>query len=95
MLQGTLTEGKGSVRLTSLYLLVWISSFLHWKYYLFTFLTKQATLLRRSIVLSPPLQLVFTGWSIAMLTVFYTEFRYSDCRNAKFTLQSVIMQRKV
>jgi hypothetical protein len=28
-----------------------------------------------------------------MLTVFYTEFRYSDCPNAKFTLQSVVMLR--
>jgi hypothetical protein len=33
-LQGSLTEGKGSVQLTSLYRLVRISFFLCWKYYL-------------------------------------------------------------
>jgi hypothetical protein len=55
-MQGSLTEGEGSVWLTSLYQLVQINSF--FIEMLFTFFTKQATLIRRSTVLSFP-QLVF------------------------------------
>ncbi len=58
--QGTLTEGGGSVQLTSLYT--------NWFRYdpfnianIIYCLTKQFTLMRRSTVLSPPVQLVFPG----------------------------------
>jgi hypothetical protein len=54
--QETLTVGISSVQLTSLYKLVYISYFLYWKHFR---LTKQATLMRRSTVLSLPLHLVF------------------------------------
>ncbi len=53
--QGTLTEGKGAVQLTSLYQLVWISYF--WSYKHSHFITKQPNLRRRSTVLSIPFQL--------------------------------------
>ncbi len=56
--QGSLTEGERSVQLTSSYHQVEISSFLNWKYY-FSFLQEQATLMRRSTVLSLPNRLVF------------------------------------
>ncbi len=54
--QGTLTEGEGLVQLTSLYKTFKISCFNTTFFYFFT---KQATLMRRSTVLSLPLQLVF------------------------------------
>ncbi len=52
--QGTLTEGEGSVQLTSLYQIVYIT-------YIFYYFTKQTALLRRSTILSLPFQLVFLG----------------------------------
>jgi hypothetical protein len=55
--QGNLTEGEGSVQLTSLYERVKISYFRHYNHYLL--FIKQATLKRRSTVLSLPLHLVF------------------------------------
>ncbi len=58
MLQGSLTEGEGSVQLTSLYELVYMSSF-YIKNNVNVFLTKQATLMRRSAALS--LLLVLTS----------------------------------
>jgi len=62
--KGVLTEGEGSVQLTSLYQLVQISRFEHWKIYIF--FTKQAILLRRSTVLNLPLQQVFPELTIKM-----------------------------
>jgi hypothetical protein len=58
--QGSLTKVEGSVQLTSWYNWVNITCFLKLKI-LFTYSTKQATLMRRSIVLSLPFQLVFRG----------------------------------
>jgi hypothetical protein len=51
--QAIFTEGEGSIQLTSLYGLVWISSFVKASI-LITFVMKLATLLRRSIVLCLP-----------------------------------------
>ncbi len=66
LMQGILTEGEGSVQLTSLHLLVQIIGFCYCNHYLL-FSQKQATLMRRSIVLSPLLQWVFPAlWSLAM-----------------------------
>jgi hypothetical protein len=56
--QGTLAKGESSVQLT-LYYLVSIRCFWYWKHYYF--FAKQAILMRRSIVLSLPLQLAFPG----------------------------------
>jgi hypothetical protein len=56
-LQGSLTEGENSVQLTFLYQLVKISCFCIAN--IIYSLTKQATLMRRSIVLSLTLQLHF------------------------------------
>jgi len=56
--QGSLTEGEGLVQLTSLYLLVLISSFL-----IKTF-TKHVALMRRSTVLSLPLNSYSLHWSM-------------------------------
>jgi hypothetical protein len=53
--QGGLTEEEGSVQLTSLSQLVQISCFLKVKLY-FSIITKQPILMRRSTVLSLPLQ---------------------------------------
>jgi hypothetical protein len=63
--QRSLTEGKGSVQLTSLYLdqLLFIL-----KHYL-PFFTKQATLIRRpTVLLSLPPQLGFPNWRFALVT---------------------------
>ncbi len=76
--RGSLTEGEGSLRLTSLYKLVWIGSFLHWKYYL-PFLQKQAVLMRRSTVLSLPLQIVFPGHSHRQETHYLARILHSLC----------------
>ncbi len=57
--QGTLTEGYGSVQLTSLYLLARLAVFdIESIIYIFE---KQTTILRSSTVLSLPLQIVFPG----------------------------------
>jgi hypothetical protein len=52
VIQGSLTEGEGSVRLTSLYSFDQLLFILK---VLFTSFTKQATLMRGTTVLSPPL----------------------------------------
>ncbi len=57
---GTLTKGYSTVDL--LVLISWYQLLLI-KQLLFTFLQNQAALMRRSTVLSLPLQLVFPGWS--------------------------------
>ncbi len=67
--QGSLTEGEGSLQLTSLYQLV--EQFLFIVKILFTFFTKQATLIRRSTVLSLPPQLVFPGGSVRRILYLF------------------------
>ncbi len=64
--QGSLTEGEGSVQLTSFYCLVKTTCFLYWKYYYL--FTNQATLMRRSTVLSLPIQLVFPGFNVRIIS---------------------------
>ncbi len=57
--QGTITEGYGTVQLTSLYLLARLAVFdIESMIYMFV---KQTTITRSSTVLSLPLQLVFPG----------------------------------
>ena len=66
--QGSLTKGKGSVQLTSLYQLVQISCF-YFKNIIY-FFTKQATLMRRSIVLSLPLNQYSLDALIKVILIF-------------------------
>jgi hypothetical protein len=61
--QGILTEGEGSVRLTSVNELVLISCFFNTEKLLFILFTKWAFLIRRSTVLSLPFQWEFP-WHI-------------------------------
>ena len=56
-MQGTLTEGKGTVLLTSMYKLVLICSFWFSKHYLLFY--KGPNIMRRSAVQSLPHELVF------------------------------------
>jgi len=63
--QGSPTEGAGSVQLTSLY---WLAPFLIEN--IICVFTKQATLMRRSTVLSLPLQLVFPGLTVTLSWLF-------------------------
>ncbi len=72
--QGSLTEGEGSVQLTSLrggrlstidlLVLTNLDKLVFILTILFSFFTKQVTLMRRSTVLSLFPQLVFPGWPI-------------------------------
>ncbi len=64
----TLTEGEGSVQLTSMYSLFYSSCFLYWKYHLH--FHKTTTLKRRSTVLSLPLKLVFPVSSFVCPTIW-------------------------
>ncbi len=61
--QGNLTKGEGSVQWTPLHL----DQLLFLLKILFTFLTKQATLMRRLTVLSLPPQLVFPDLAYSAL----------------------------
>jgi hypothetical protein len=60
VVRGTLTEGEGSVQLTSLYYLFRLASFEI--EHIIYFFTKHASLMRRSTAQSLGLQLVFPWW---------------------------------
>jgi hypothetical protein len=75
--QGTLTEGKYSVQLTSLDSQAEITCFWYCKHYLFW--SKQAALVWRSIVLNLLLQLVFPGrWFIKKILIGFQIFLFCD-----------------
>jgi hypothetical protein len=63
VIQGSLTEGEGSVSTVNLLVLTSLDQLLFILKLLFTSFTKQATLMRGATVLSLPLQLVFPGLS--------------------------------
>jgi hypothetical protein len=61
---------KGRLSAVELLVLTSLDQLLFILKILFTFFTKQATLMRRSTVLSLPLQLVFPGWGCKIVITF-------------------------
>jgi hypothetical protein len=80
--QGSLTEEEGSVHLTSLYKLVYISCFSSWSW---LFVLFKKTLMRRSIVLSLPFQQEFPDWHVQRLICLTPTFNkpYNGSLNNK------------